>query len=485
MSASLLDQAIRFLEERGWPMLPSKGPQKKPCVGWKKFQEQLPTVEQLREWDRKFKPERWGPVTGRLAGIVVVDFDGDQGIELMKKWGSNPHVRTGSGGFHIYVQHPGWRVPTLNAKTSKNSWPWPGLDIRGDGGFAVLLGRNSSGPYEQLRELIPEPFDVLPEEVRNFLNKHDEKDERTPQATVRTWRNAIDVGSRPDSETLIRKALEAASRSGRNNAGFWLACQLRDNGFSEVESDAAMRDYISRVGPTNMKGQREPYTVAEAMASLREAYSKPARAPWAIRKRHPHDDCGPAPAPSRQRRGDNDAPPEKLQPPQPDDADDSGSIHLYVGHTGEPLVGHMGEPLDRSKFARVPREVSGDRRLKHRDVRIYGVLAGFCWQGSVAKVGKRLLSRLARCAERLVIDSLKKLEITGHIQKAPDRRRGQRAWYILTSPVFGQKQRAGVDEVAIIPGGRPRLVSVRKDQKTAWTSSRQPQSAPPKRSGRP
>jgi hypothetical protein len=30
----------------------------------------------------------------------------------------------------------------LNAKTSKRTWPWKGLDIRGDGGFAVLLGRN-------------------------------------------------------------------------------------------------------------------------------------------------------------------------------------------------------------------------------------------------------------------------------------------------------------------------------------------------------
>jgi len=100
MNASLTDQAIRFLEERRWPMLPSKGPQKKPCVGWKIFQEQLPTVEQIRSWERNFKPARWGLVTGKLAGIVVVDFDGDQGRELMKKWDINPHLRTGSGGFH-------------------------------------------------------------------------------------------------------------------------------------------------------------------------------------------------------------------------------------------------------------------------------------------------------------------------------------------------------------------------------------------------
>ncbi len=465
-------------------MLPSRGPQKKPCVGWKKFQEQLPAVEQLREWDRTFKPERWGLVTGKLAGIVVVDFDGDKGRELTQAWGVNPHVRTGSGGFHLYAQHPGYRIPTLNAKTSKKSWPWPGLDIRGDGGFAVLLGRNSNGPYEQLRELVPDPFEVLPEEVRTFLRKPDEEKAPVPQATVRTWRSAIDGGSRPASETLIRKALEAATRSGRNNAGFGLACQLRDSGYSHSEAEDGMGAYVSRVASTNMKGQREPYTEREAMASLREAYSRPAREPWAQPPRRPHSEAASAQAPSRQRRGDDDSPPEKQQPPHSDLADDSGSIYLYVDHTGEPLVDHTGEPLSRNQYSRVPREVATDKRLKSRDVRVYSALATCCWQGNVVQVGKRLLARLTPCSSRLVLESLTRLVTAGHIQKLP-RCHGQRGGYLLLSGVFGQKQRAGVDEVAIIPGGKPRLVSVRKDQKTAWTSSPRPteQSAFWKRSG--
>src|SRR5512132_4123466 len=137
MHKDLTEQAIDFLVQRRWPMLPSSGAQKKPSVPWKRFQKQLPTADQVRQWSRRFRPERWGLVTGEFAGIVVVDFDGEAGAELMRNWSINPHVRTGSGGFHCYVQHPGWHVPTLNAKSSKASWPWPGLDIRGDGGFAV------------------------------------------------------------------------------------------------------------------------------------------------------------------------------------------------------------------------------------------------------------------------------------------------------------------------------------------------------------
>lgn len=85
MSVSLRDQAIRFLVERRWPMLPSRGLQKKPCVGWKRLQEHLPTEEQLRQWDRKFRSERWGLVTGKLAGIPVVDFDGEAGAALLRR----------------------------------------------------------------------------------------------------------------------------------------------------------------------------------------------------------------------------------------------------------------------------------------------------------------------------------------------------------------------------------------------------------------
>src|SRR5580704_14749100 len=116
---SLVEQAIKLLEDRRWAMVPSTGSQKSPCVLWKRFQEQLPTIDQLHQWSRTFKPERWGLVTGKFAGVVVVDFDGDLGRGLMEKWGLVPHVHTGSGGFHWYGVHPGWRVPTLNAKTGK------------------------------------------------------------------------------------------------------------------------------------------------------------------------------------------------------------------------------------------------------------------------------------------------------------------------------------------------------------------------------
>ena len=47
---SLIDDAIDLLVQRRWPMLPSRGAKKGPCVGWKQFQNEVPYENQLHEW---------------------------------------------------------------------------------------------------------------------------------------------------------------------------------------------------------------------------------------------------------------------------------------------------------------------------------------------------------------------------------------------------------------------------------------------------
>ena len=458
MGTSLVDQAIHMLLEQGLPMLPSRGDQKKPCVSWKEFQDRRPTENEIRSWDRKFRPNRWGFVAGKLSGRIVVDFDGEAGLERMEKWGIKPHLRTGSGGYHLHVVHPGWRVPTMNAKTSKASWPWPGVDIRGDGGFAVLLGRNRNGPYVQLRELVPEPFEALPADLRTFLRGHHTKEQLTAKQSCRP-QPIRDGGGRVDRERLIRKALEL-SQNGRNNAGFWLACQLRDNGYDIGEAESAMRCYLSSVGPKNTRGQRESYSEHEMLATVSQAYSRAVRDPWERRKYSSGEQEHTTNVVPSSRRGLAD---------NPLFADASESIGIYVGQTGDPLAGPRGDPLSRVDYSRLPREVISDRRLNGTDLRVYGVLAAHSWQGSVVTVGKRRIAKLAPCAERLVSPSLTKLEAAGHVQRVP-RKKGQRGFYMLTSLVFGQKQRAGVHETIAIPDGRRRLASVRKDPKLTRTA---------------
>ena len=76
------------------------------------------------------------------------------------------------------------------------------------------------------------------------------------------------------SANLLDKALGKAAQGSRNETGLWLACQLRDSGCTEAEAEDVMLDYANRVHGNGT----EPYTRAEAIATLKSAFSKPARA---------------------------------------------------------------------------------------------------------------------------------------------------------------------------------------------------------------
>lgn len=98
-------------------------------------------------------------------------------------------------------------------------------------------------------------------------------------------RTSESIGAVP-VQILLNRAVAESVGHGRNDRGFWLAVQLRDNGYTEQTAAAVMRDYQQRVAPTNVAGKYESYTEAEAAASLRQAYIRSPREEW--KKSHGH-----------------------------------------------------------------------------------------------------------------------------------------------------------------------------------------------------
>jgi hypothetical protein len=122
------------------------------------------------------------------------------------------------------------------------------------------------------------------------------------------------------AEHLLQRALQRARvgvDGGRNGSGLWLACQLRDNGYSRDEAEPVMRRYAESFG-----AESPPYQVEEALASLRQAYARPPRAPWR----------------GRAARGSTWRPPEQKQ------AERDAELHA------DPLAWLQANPI----FARVP-----------------------------------------------------------------------------------------------------------------------------------
>lgn len=246
-------------------------------LAWKKYQSERAHEKQIDYWHKQHNPSAWAIITGAISNVVVLDFDGDQGRVTSRRLGLEPHVRTGSGGEHVYFQHPGWRVPTLNSKSKQEMGRrWPGLDIRADGGYAAFCGRNESGPYIWLRDFQPEPLDILPDELRIFLGlmySPDEAKARNEPAPQRTQTNTHDFGER-----LLNWALRRIVYQGRDNSAFDLACQLRDNDVPLAQS--IMREFARKCPSINTKGQIEAFTEDDALAKLESANTRAARKPW-------------------------------------------------------------------------------------------------------------------------------------------------------------------------------------------------------------
>ena len=104
-----------------------------------------------KEWQSKASGERfvieqrhklypqsnWGIVTGEPSGVFVIDIDGPEGTESLKRLetdnGPLPatlRIRTGRGE-HVYFRYPGHHIPNSVGKVA------PHIDVRGDGAFAV------------------------------------------------------------------------------------------------------------------------------------------------------------------------------------------------------------------------------------------------------------------------------------------------------------------------------------------------------------
>jgi hypothetical protein len=102
---------MRFFDAiaRGWSVIPVRLDQK-PCIKWTRFQKKPAEKPLISKWEKDFKPKAWTVITGKVSGLVILDFDGAKGRETMAKLGLNPHVKIGSGGYHVYLEHPGWKV---------------------------------------------------------------------------------------------------------------------------------------------------------------------------------------------------------------------------------------------------------------------------------------------------------------------------------------------------------------------------------------
>ena len=218
-------------------------------------------------------------VCGQVSGLMVLDFDGQIGRDaFLELYGNGlielerPTVITGSAGKHLYFALEPW------AKTMH--WHHEGSragELRASGGYVLAPpSRHPNGNLYVWNVQPLEPLQPMPRALREVLNLTRDTPKPNITAPVRHASNWILAKGRVSVQVLLKKANEAAPREGRNLVGFKLATWLRDNEYTQGEAREVLLEYTEF---QKSQGQH-PYNATEALASVRSAFSHPARKPW-------------------------------------------------------------------------------------------------------------------------------------------------------------------------------------------------------------
>ncbi len=130
----LEQSALEYREKYGFSVIPIRR-DKKPFIGWLKYQETLPTSEEISLWWAKWPNANVGIVTGKLSNLVVIDVDTEEGKERISKYIPDscefPVCDTPGGGRHFYFRYPEGK------KIGNNCRKVSGCDLRAEGGYVV------------------------------------------------------------------------------------------------------------------------------------------------------------------------------------------------------------------------------------------------------------------------------------------------------------------------------------------------------------
>jgi hypothetical protein len=162
--------------------------------------------------------------------------------------------RTPSGGYHFLFSHPDCDIV--------QSPLTPGIDTRSKGYICTGPGYTWEPGHGPENELTPAPAWVF----ETMLKK---KEKVSPAATVPQSHPLA-----PNLEGWLQKGLSRAKDTNhRNDTGYWLAQQLRDDGIGEAE--ASSLSYPELV----FQKSGNPYTRDEWEESVKSAYNSPRREP--------------------------------------------------------------------------------------------------------------------------------------------------------------------------------------------------------------
>jgi Bifunctional DNA primase/polymerase, N-terminal len=248
-----LDAALAYCEA-GWSVIPARATGKRALVPWKCWQQTAPDPTQLAIWWRRWPRANVAVITGWVSGVIVVDVDPAHGgfdtlAALEAAHGRLPHaavVETPSGGRHLYLAHPGGRIPNSAGQLG------PGLDVRGDGGLALLPpSRRHGAAYRWVGLGGPATVPAMPAAWVELLRPPVPPERSTPQRGARPSGHPRDLARMHG----LLDQLAQAPQGERNNRLHWCACRLRE--LLDQGAPQAWVELLVRAGVAAGLGEQE------------------------------------------------------------------------------------------------------------------------------------------------------------------------------------------------------------------------------------
>ena len=235
----LLEAALAYAS-RGWPVLPVWWVEEGRCAcgaddchhpGKHPLGKLVPhgrkdaTVETslIRAWWTRYPRANIGILTGLESGIIVVDIDPRNGgteskrqLELLGNFPHTPSVITGGDGEHFFMKHPD---SGQYIKSRPKLGAFPGIDLKGDGGYVVAPPSNHISGKLYTWAVTPDT---------------------TPPAEIPEWLMTLILQNGEPQKQTSKSRGEKIARGRRNTDLTSLAGTMRRRGMSPNAIEAAL-----------------------------------------------------------------------------------------------------------------------------------------------------------------------------------------------------------------------------------------------------